>query len=99
MCRSADDGQTWTSVAGAPRPEILTAASDGIRSIIYLGTPGGLVISAGTQAASLLEAIPERGGLLGGGVYRLLGGGVYRLTVELPTDWLYLPMVLRGKAP
>jgi len=91
LCRSTNDGQTWVSVAGAPRPEILTAASDGERSVLYLGTPGGLVISAGMQTNSLLDAIPGRG--------NILGGGVYRLTVQLPTDWLYLPFVVRGYAP
>ena len=88
LYRSTDDGQSWQPIPGAPRPEILVAASDGERSIVYLGTPGGLATSAVTQSSAAGEFTP-----LGGGVYRLLGGGVYRLTSLLPTDWLYLPLI------
>lgn len=91
LCRSTDDGLTWTSLAGVPRPEILRAASDGERSIIYLGAPGGLATSAGGGATSSNAASL--------GDVTILGGGVYRLTTRLPTNWVYLPLVLRGYTP
>lgn len=91
LCRSSDDGQSWQSIPGIPRPEILTGASDGERSIIYLGTPGGLAYQAGAQAAATPNAIA--------GDVTILGGGVYRLTTRLPTDWVYLPLALRGYTP
>jgi photosystem II stability/assembly factor-like uncharacterized protein len=87
LCRSLDDGATWFPIEGVPRPEILTAATDGERSILYMGTPGGLVDSAGKQATATVEAASVE--------HNILGGGVYRLTTLLPTDWLYLPVVLR----
>ena len=87
LCRSEDDGATWASIEGTPRPEILTAASDGERSVIYMGTPGGLVNPTGVQTTLLRDTIPGRGS-----VY---GGGIYRLTTRLPTDWVYLPIVPR----
>ena len=91
LCRSIDDGATWVSIDGVPRPEILTAATDGERAVIYMGTPGGLVYSAGVQTALSPATIPGRGSVF--------GGGVYRLTTRLPTDYVYLPSVLRGSAP
>ncbi len=91
LCRSADDGATWTSIAGVPRPEILTSASDGERTLIYMGTPGGLATSAGTRSVLQSDSIPGRGSVL--------GGGVYRLTTRLPDHWVYLPFVLRGHTP
>ena len=91
LCRSIDDGATWVPTEGVPRPEILTAATDGERAVIYMGTPGGLVYSAGVQTALSLDTIPGRG--------NVFGGGVYRLTTRLPTDWVYLPSVLRGDTP
>ncbi len=91
LCRSIDDGATWVSIDGVPRPEILTAATDGERSVIYMGTPGGLVNSASVQSALSLDTIPGRGS-----VY---GGGVYRLTSRLPTDFVYLPSVMRASTP
>jgi len=86
LCRSMDDGTTWISLEGVPRPEILTAASDGRRSVIYMGTPGGLASRAGAQAASMPTAIS--------GDFTILGGGVYRLTVLLRTEFVYLPLVV-----
>ena len=91
LCRSVDDGATWFPIEGIPRPEILTAASDGERSVIYMGTPGGLVDSTGGQTALALDTLPGRGS-----VY---GGGVYRLTSRLPDHWVHLPLVLRGNTP
>ena len=87
LCRSIDDGATWIPIEGVPRPEILTAATDGERSILYMGTPGGLVSSAGVQTETTLDTAS--------GEYSILGGGVYRLTSVLPTDWVYLPLVAR----
>jgi photosystem II stability/assembly factor-like uncharacterized protein len=87
LCRSFNDGIIWDSIVGMPRPEILSAASDGERSIVYLGTPGGLVYSAGIQASAQPNAIPGRG--------NLGGGGIYRLTTLLPTHWVYLPLIMR----
>ncbi|HEY74789.1 MAG TPA: hypothetical protein G4O00_01230 [Thermoflexia bacterium] len=91
LCRSTDDGQTWEPVGGAPRPEILAAASDGERTVIYLGSPGGLVTSIEQQSALSLNTIPGRDSVL--------GSGVYRLAMRLPNHWVYLPLVLRGYIP
>jgi hypothetical protein len=87
LCRSLDDGTTWFPIPGVPRPEILTAATDGERSILYMGTPGGLVNSAGVPTATSLNAASVE--------YNILGGGVYRLTSILYTDRVYLPLVER----
>jgi photosystem II stability/assembly factor-like uncharacterized protein len=87
LCRSIDDGITWMPIEGVPRPENLTAATDGERSILYMGTPGGLVNSAGLQTETGLDAAAVE--------YGILGGGVYRLTDLLPTDFSYLPLVAR----
>jgi photosystem II stability/assembly factor-like uncharacterized protein len=91
LCRSIDDGATWVSMDGVPRPEILTAATDGERAIIYMGTPGGLVNSAGVQSALSLDTIPGRGSVF--------GGGVYRLATRLPSDYVFLPSVMRASTP
>jgi photosystem II stability/assembly factor-like uncharacterized protein len=87
LCRSTDGGITWSSIADVPRPGIVETASDGSRSIIYMGTTGGLVDSGGGLAGILYSSIPGRGSVF--------GGGVYRLTNLLPTDWLYLPIIMR----
>ena len=87
LCRSLDDGQTWELVEGAPRPEILAAASDGERAVIYLGSPGGLVTSIGQRSALSLNTIPGRGSVL--------GSGVYRMTARLQSHRVYLPSVTR----
>ena len=87
LCRSLDDGLTWFPIPGVPRPEILTAATDGERSILYMGTPGGLVNSAGVPTATSLNAASVE--------YNILGGGVYRLTSILYSDRVYLPLVER----
>lgn len=87
LCRSFEDGLAWDSIAGMPRPEILNGASDGERSVIYLGTSGGLVYSVGTQATLNADLVPGRG--------NLGGGGVYRLVTTLPDEWLYLPLTIR----
>ncbi len=87
LYQSYNDGQSWQSIPGAPRPEILTAASDGERSIIYLGTPGGLAASAGGETTFSDDAVLSN--------VTIFGGGVYRLTMLLPTDWVYLPIIVR----
>jgi hypothetical protein len=91
LCRSVDDGATWVPIEGFPRPEILTAASDGERSVIYMGTPGGMVTPVDVQTALQLDTIPGRGSVM--------GGGVYRMTTRLPTDWVYLPLLLMEYTP
>jgi photosystem II stability/assembly factor-like uncharacterized protein len=91
LCRSLDDGATWQANEEVSRPEILTAASDGERSLIYLGAPGGLAISTEAQAAQQSDLIPGRGSVL--------GSGVYRLTTLLQDHWLYLPGVSVRSAP
>jgi len=91
LCRSDDDGQSWEPVEGAPRPEILAAASDGERAVIYLGSPGGLVTSIEQQSALSLNTIPGRGSVL--------GSGVYRMTTPLQRHRVYLPSVMSRHAP
>lgn len=91
LYRSYDDGASWQGIEGAPRPFVLAAASDGERSILYIGSPGGLASQAGAQTtlsnkASLAETT-------------IFGGGVYRLTTLLPDHWVHLPLVLRGHTP
>lgn len=89
LCRSYDMGQTWSPIEGVPRPEILSAVTDGERSILYMGTPGGLVNTAeeGT-ALSREDTIP--------GLGSISGGGVYRLTQRLgDITQIYLPMIGR----
>lgn len=83
LCRSWDEGVTWESIDGAPRPSLLVVGTDGERSVIYLGTPGGLISSAERQSA---ETIPGRG--------NVFGGGVYRLTTTLFNERIALPIVL-----
>jgi photosystem II stability/assembly factor-like uncharacterized protein len=91
LCRSFDDGATWFPTEGFSRPEILTVASDGQRSLIYLGAPGGLATSTEAQAAQQSDVIPGRGSVL--------GSGVYRLTTLLQDHWLFLPGVSLRSAP
>jgi photosystem II stability/assembly factor-like uncharacterized protein len=91
LMRSFDNGQTWEQVADAPYPVRLATASDGERVVLYIGSPGGLASQAGAQTTLASRAVVEQS--------TLLGGGVYRLTTRLPTDWVYLPLVVRGYAP
>jgi photosystem II stability/assembly factor-like uncharacterized protein len=84
LCRYINDEATWVSTEDVPRPEILAAASDGERNVIYLGTPGGMVTPKDVQTALPLDTIPGRGSVMGGGVYRF---------TSLPPDYLlYLPL-------
>lgn len=94
LCRSPDGGNTWEQVEDAPRPSsngfttALVSNSDGQRSRLYIGTPGGVVSpiepslhEIGWKAA---DTIP--------GLGNVLGGGVYRMTTRLQKHWLYLPL-------
>jgi len=90
-CRSTDGGQTWSQVQSVTWPTVLATATDGERVVVYVGSPGGLASQAGAQTTLASRAVVEQS--------TLLGGGVYRLTTLLPTDWVYLPLVVRGYAP
>ena len=87
LCRSTDDGLTWVTNTSIPRPEILIAAAEGDRSIIYLGTPGGLASDANSRA----ETIP--------GLGSINGAGIYRLTNLLETRTIYLPIFRGSTSP
>ncbi len=91
LCRSNDSGNTWEIVPGMTRPIALAAGTDGERVVLYVGTPGGMVSQAGEQIASTPNALS--------GDVTILGSGVYRLTTLMPTDGVYLPLVLRGHTP
>jgi photosystem II stability/assembly factor-like uncharacterized protein len=94
LCRSQDSGNTWEIVPGMAHPIALAAGTDRERVVIYVGSPGGVVTTAGlahTSGVEILESIPGRGSVL--------GGGVYRMTTRLPNHWVYLPLVVRGYAP
>lgn len=88
VCRSLDDGDTWSAVVGSPRPEILKVAGDEERSILYLGTPGGLLSGGAAPAAWNSPA--------GVSADTLIGGGVYRLVNPILNKRLFLPFVLRN---
>ncbi len=85
LWRSTDDGQTWKVAEGMSVGTIrsLATSSDGERVIVYVGISGGAIRGSGFTAASA------------GADLTLLGSGVYRLTALLPTDRVYLPLVIR----
>jgi photosystem II stability/assembly factor-like uncharacterized protein len=92
LCSSPDGGTTWEQVEGVPRPTshslsntALVANSDGQRSRLYVGTPGGIASAAG-RAAGPDGAIP--------GLGQIMGGGVYRMTMLRLGYRVYLPLVL-----
>jgi photosystem II stability/assembly factor-like uncharacterized protein len=87
LYRSYNDGQSWQFIPGAPRPIMLAAATDGERSIVYISSPGGLASGVGSQAMISPNAIQND--------TVILGGGVYRLSVLLPSDWVYLPSIMK----
>jgi len=58
-CRSTDGGQTWSQVQSVTWPTVLAAGTDGERVVVYVGTPGGMVVQANLEEM-----------LLGAGVYR-----------------------------
>ncbi len=93
LCRSLDGGNTWEHVEGAPRPvansnnPALVAGTDGQRVRLYIGTPGGVTSQAGVQTTPIPNAVL--------GDVTIFGGGVYRLTMLLPSDWVYLPIIVR----
>ena len=94
VCESRDNGQTWRQIAGISFPTAMATGTDGERVMTYIGTPGGMVsVASSNQAGNLVgtSAINEE--------YSANGAGVYRLTTLLPTDWNYLPLVMRGHIP
>jgi hypothetical protein len=91
LCRTLDGTSNWEHVVGAPRPtgpNTLIANSDGERSRLYIGTPGGTAAVSG-RAGILNEPIPGVGGLLGGGVYRYT-------TIPSNLYHIYLPVVIKN---
>ena len=66
----------------------MSGGSDGERLIVYIGSPGGFVSSLPeAQTSDAIDVTPGRGSLT--------GAGVYRLTIILPEDWLFLPVVVK----
>jgi photosystem II stability/assembly factor-like uncharacterized protein len=89
LWRSIDNGQTWEVAAGLSQGDIesLVTTTDGERVIVYVGITSGAIHKSGMTAASA------------GADLTLLGSGVYRLTALLPTQWVYLPLVVKGYVP
>jgi hypothetical protein len=87
-----DGGYTWEQVDGTPTTDIysLAAGSDDERVVVYVGISGG-VVSFQSQALAASDVIPDQG--------EIRPGGVYRLTTRLPTDWVYLPVLLQTYVP
>jgi hypothetical protein len=83
-----DGGYTWEQVEDVPATDIysLAAGSDDERVVVYVGISGG-VVSPQSQAAAVSDGIPDQS--------EIRPAGVYRLTTRLPTDWMYLPLVLK----
>jgi photosystem II stability/assembly factor-like uncharacterized protein len=86
LWRSADNGQTWEVAAGMSEGNIesLATTTDGERGIVYVGITGGAIGGSGVTAASVGDDLT------------LLGSGVYHLTALLPTERVYLPLVVKG---
>jgi hypothetical protein len=93
LCRSLDGGATWQYVSGMTRPGALAAGTDGERVLLYVGSPGGIVTTEGldNRSPEILEPIPGRGSVL--------GGGVYRYTTLLPDHQIYLPLLFKSYGP
>ena len=92
LCRTPDGESAWEHVAGAPRPtgsNTLIAGSDGERSRLYIGTPGGTA-TVPERTSLLQDSIPGLGSLFGGGVYRYT-------TVPAGMHRVWLPLVARGE--
>jgi hypothetical protein len=87
-----DGGYTWEQVVDVPTTDIysLAAGSDDERVVLYVGITGG-VVSPQSQALTASDVIPDQD--------EIMPGGVYRLTTRLPTDWVYLPLLLGGYTP
>jgi len=92
LFRSMDGGYTWEQVVDVPTTDIysLAAGSDDERVVLYVGITGG-VVSPQSQALTASDVIPDQD--------EIMPGGVYRLTTRLPTDWVYLPLLLGGDTP
>jgi len=85
LCRSVNEGLSWSVNTSVPWPELLASATDGERSILYMGTPGGLVNTASVREAAEINS------------ESVSGGGVYRLTEVLgPVLNIYLPIFQGG---
>ena len=91
LCRSVNNGLTWSAIEGIPRPEVLAAATDGERSILYMGTPGGLVNTAGAEMSMGRTSTVDRVGIV--------GGGVFRLTTHIDSIKIFLPIFLGELTP
>ena len=89
LCRSWDGGYNWEPLIEIPAGiHLLSGGTDGERLIVYIGSPGGFVSSLPeAQTSEAIDLTPGRGSLT--------GAGVYRLTIILPEDWLFLPMVVK----
>jgi photosystem II stability/assembly factor-like uncharacterized protein len=88
LCRRWEGTNDWEQAEGAPRPDILAAATDGERVMLYIGTRGGLVTGIG-GAGTTGEVIPGWGSVMGGGVYRMT-------MAPLGSYKVFLPLVMRG---
>jgi photosystem II stability/assembly factor-like uncharacterized protein len=89
---SEDRGATWWRVGGElghVNVQALDIASDGERSILYVGTIGG-VMEAGMSGQRAEESPSAEG---------FVEGGVYQLTVDHRTRpvYVYLPVVAKGE--
>jgi hypothetical protein len=83
LCRSRDGGQAWETVPGVPGPLMLAAGTDGARTVVYLGSSGGIAAPVRARAVGAQAAPREE----------LLEGGVYRLVARLPDEFVYLPVL------
>lgn len=86
LWRSTDNGESWQVAAGMSQGTVWSLASSTIddgRVIVYVGISGGAIGSSDFTTAST------------GNDLTLLGSGVYRLTTLLPTERVYLPLVVR----
>jgi hypothetical protein len=91
LCRSrgvTGANVSWQPVDGAPRSTTLASGTDGERVIVYVGSPGGFVPTAG-RAPTGQATFPAS--VLAQSI--ALGGGVYRWTSLQPEHWVYMPRV------
>jgi len=90
LFRSTDGGATWSRAAGGLGSlsiHGLAAASADERTVIYVGTTGGL--PAGVARASLDITSPASQGFVQGGIYQ------QTILHRAPDHRIYLPMILR----
>jgi photosystem II stability/assembly factor-like uncharacterized protein len=92
LYRSADGGATWTRASGSfgyvTIRKLAIAASDG-RTILYVGTTGGVAASGGS--AGRIPALQHTDDAY-------VQPGVYQLTIDHrpPVGTVYLPLLFRG---